>query len=73
MQQYTRKVADLAGKMDGALKNLAGFEFSGDFRFRADVQARSGNSIAGPLQNVRSRYRLRLNVEKELDTPRLSS
>lgn len=68
IQQYTRKVDDLAGKMDSALKNLAGFKFGGDFRFRADVQARSGNSIAGPLQNVRSRYRLRLNVDKAIDS-----
>lgn len=46
---------------------LGGFELSGDFRFRADVQARSGNEVAGPLQNIRSRYRVRLNVDKELD------
>jgi hypothetical protein len=58
---------DLTKKVDGALKNLAGFQFSGDFRFRADVQARSSNAVAGPLQNIRSRYRLRLNVDKELD------
>jgi hypothetical protein len=40
---------------------------SGDFRFRLDVQARSSNAIAAPLQNVRSRYRVRLNVDKDLD------
>ena len=43
-----------------------GFEFSGDFMYIFDVQARSGNSVAGPLQNERSRYRLRLNVDKIL-------
>ncbi len=67
MQEYTTKVEDLGKKVDGALKNLGGFKFSGDFRFRADAQLRSSNAIAGPLQNLRSRYRLRLNVDKELD------
>ncbi len=44
-----------------------GFQFSGDFRFRMDAQLRSGNAVAPPLQNVRGRYRLRLNLDKELD------
>ena len=47
--------------------SINGFKFSGDFRFRADVQARSGNEIAGPLQNVRARYRIRMNVDKDMD------
>ena len=47
--------------------SVNGFKFSGDFRFRADVQARSGNDIAGPLQNVRARYRIRFNVDKDID------
>jgi hypothetical protein len=67
IQQYTHKVDELATRVDSALKNLGGFKLSGDFRFRADVQARSGNDVAGPLQNIRSRYRLRLNLDKELD------
>ncbi len=67
MQDYTVKVEELGKKMDGALKNLGGFKFGGDFRFRADAQLRSGNAVAGPLQNIRSRYRLRLNVDKDLD------
>ncbi len=67
IQEYTTKVDDLDRKLDGAVKNLGGFKFGGDFRFRADAQLRSGNAIAPPLQNVRSRYRLRLNVDKELD------
>jgi hypothetical protein len=46
---------------------FAGMRLSGDFRLRADVQARSGNEVAGPLQNVRSRYRMRLNLDRELD------
>jgi len=48
--------------------SAAGFLFSGDFRYRLDLQARSSNEFAGPLQNVRSRYRLRLNVDKQLDS-----
>jgi hypothetical protein len=32
-----------------------------------DSVTRSGNDVAGPMQNVRGRYRLRLNVDKELD------
>jgi len=48
-------------------RSVNGFQFSGDFRLRLDAQLRSGNEVAPPLQNVRSRYRLRLNVDKELD------
>jgi hypothetical protein len=47
--------------------SVAGFKFSGDFRYRLDVQTRSSNDIAGPLQNIRSRYRVRMNVDKEID------
>jgi putative porin len=47
--------------------SINGFKFSGDFRFRADAQVRSGNSVAPPLQNVRARYRIRLNVDKSID------
>jgi hypothetical protein len=66
MHQYTTKVDDLSKKMDGALKNLAGFKFSGDLRFRTDGIFRSGNNFAGPVQNIRERYRLRLNFDKAL-------
>ncbi len=48
-------------------KSTNGFQFSGDFRLRLDAQLRSGNAGAPPLQNVRSRYRLRLNLDKDLD------
>ncbi len=54
-----------------APKAISGFQFSGDFRLRADLQARSGNDVAGPLQNARARYRVRLNVDKAVD-PRTS-
>lgn len=62
------KVDDLGKKLDGAIGNLDGFKFSGDFRYRLDGQLRSGNAIAAPLQNVRSRYRVRLATDKELDS-----
>lgn len=67
MQQYMQRVDALSKTLDGVTKNLGGIKFSGDFRFRGDAQLRSGNDVAGPLQNVRSRYRLRLNLDKELD------
>ena len=67
MQSYTKKV-DQLDKTVGALnKGLAGFKFSGDFRLRSDNTFRSANSVAGPQQNVRARYRLRLNVDKTLN------
>ncbi len=66
-QNTVVKVEELAKKTETGLKNLGGFQFSGDFRFRADAQVRSGNSVAAPLQNLRSRYRMRLNVDKEID------
>ena len=46
--------------------NLRGFRFSGDFRYRLDMGVRSGNEFAAPLQNIRSRYRIRLNVDKDV-------
>ncbi len=67
VHQYTEKVEQLSKSLDEVMKNLGGIKLSGDFRFRGDAQLRSGNQIAGPLQNLRSRYRLRLNLDKELD------
>lgn len=60
------KLGELGKKVEGLERMLGGFKFSGDFRYRIDIQARTGNNIAGPLQNVRARYRLRLNVDKEI-------
>jgi hypothetical protein len=65
--QATQTFQDLEKKVDTLSTNLAGFKFSGDFRLRADLQARSSNAVAGPLQNVRSRFRVRLNVDKDID------
>ena len=61
------QATDLEKRVDTLSTGLAGFKLSGDFRFRADVQSRTGNAIAGPLQNVRSRYRVRLNADKDID------
>lgn len=60
-------VEELDARVKELSRGLAGFRFSGDFRYRLDVQARSGNEAAPPLQNVRSRYRVRLNIDKDLD------
>jgi hypothetical protein len=48
-------------------QTVAGIQFSGDFRLRFDAALRSSNQFAGPLQNVRGRYRLRLNADRSLD------
>ncbi len=66
MEGFSKRVDQLSKTVEGVTSNLAGFKFSGDLRFRFDGQLRSGNSVAGPLQNVRERYRLRFNVNKAL-------
>ncbi len=66
-RQGLAPTSDAADTVKELQRGLAGFRFSGDFRYRFDVQARSGNNVAGPLQNIRSRYRLRLNVDKRID------
>jgi hypothetical protein len=48
------------------IPEVAGFRFSGDFIYVFDAQARSGNQIAPALQNLRSRYRVRFNVDRTL-------
>ncbi len=45
-----------------------GLRLSGDFRFRTDLISREGNLAAPPVRNFRERYRLRLNVDKELNS-----
>ena len=59
-------IADLSKRVEGILRNLGGFRFSGDFRYRFDLQDRTANSTAAALQNARSRYRARLNFDKDL-------
>lgn len=66
MQTYTKKVDELDKSVGALNKGLAGFKLSGDLRLRSDNIFRSSNSVAGPQQNVRARYRLRLNVDKTI-------
>jgi hypothetical protein len=67
VRQYMRKVDELGKLTESTARNLGGFRFSGDLRLRLDATMRSGNNIAPPLQNIRGRYRLRLNIDKDLD------
>ncbi len=45
---------------------LGSLRFSGDFRLRFDVIERSAGQSAAALHNVRGRYRLRWNMDKDL-------
>lgn len=63
----SKKVDQISESIATLNKGVAGFRFTGDLRYRYDGQFRSGNSLAGPLQNSRERYRLRFNVNKALD------
>lgn len=65
-QEYTEKMDELSKSMDRISSGLAGFKFSGDFRLRADGDFRTGNSVAGAVQNSRGRYRMRVYVDKAL-------
>ncbi len=53
--------------VSAAGRDLFGFKLSGDLRFRTDGIFRSGNAVAGPVQNIRERYRLRLNIDRALN------
>ncbi len=44
---------------------LAGFRLGADFRFRYDAAIRSASPTTSGVQNVRQRYRLRLNVDRD--------
>lgn len=44
----------------------AGFRFSGDFRFRLDAAVRGSGPGTPGVQNVRGRYRLRLNAQRDI-------
>lgn len=66
-QPYTTRLNTLAKQVEGISKGIAGFRFSGDLRLRGDGIFRSSNAVAGPEQNVRGRYRARLNFDKGID------
>ena len=45
---------------------VAGFRFSGDFRLRLDAAVRGASASSAGLQNIRGRYRLRINSDREV-------
>jgi len=55
-----------AAPAQAAQTTLAGFRFSGDFRFRFDAAVRGASPTAPGLQNIRERYRLRLNADRDI-------
>lgn len=63
----------LQKSIDAINANLRGFRLSGDLRFRTDTLYRQANTDYGssdnrstPAQRIRERYRVRLNVDKDL-------
>jgi Putative porin len=66
-QSYTTRLDTLSKQVEGISRGIAGFRFSGDLRLRSDGIFRSSNSLSGPVQNVRGRYRARLNLDKGVD------
>ncbi len=66
-QPYTTRLETLSRQVAGISRGIAGFRFSGDFRVRADGVFRSSNAVAGPEQDARARYRVRLNFDKGID------
>ena len=77
-QNQTPSIDDRVKKLEGQVTRIGPFRFSGDFRLRLDGIFRKAepNPPAGfaPLtheQNVRARYRLRLNLDTDID-PRIS-
>jgi hypothetical protein len=63
-EAYTPRIDQLEKTVEGIYKGIAGFQFSGDLRIRAEGIFRSANDVAGAEQNVRGRYRARLNFDK---------
>ncbi len=66
-QPYTTRLESLSKQVEGISKGIGGFRFSGDFRVRADGIFRSANAVAGTQQDMRGRYRARLNFDKGID------
>jgi hypothetical protein len=68
-EALVQKVDALQKSVDALNQGLFGFRFSGDFRLRNDDTLRSANSVTpSDQQNIRARYRLRFNVDKDLDS-----
>jgi hypothetical protein len=68
-------VEDRLKKLEDKVLKIGPFRLSGDFRLRADAIFRSASKAPNPplqhVQNVRARYRLRLNLDTDL-YPKLS-
>jgi hypothetical protein len=71
-------IDDRVKKLEGQVLRIGPFRFSGDFRLRADgIFRKADNNVPAGFaalthqQNVRARYRLRLNFDTDLD-PKLS-
>ena len=63
---YTPQAAQATPVIPAAPAALAGFRFSGDFRFRLDAAIRGAIPEATGLQNIRGRYRLRINADRDV-------
>lgn len=66
----TQTIEERLKKVEGQVLKFGPFRLSGDFRFRADGTFRSASEAPNPalshVQNVRARYRLRLNFDTDL-------
>lgn len=69
-QPQPSSIDDRLKKVEGQVLRLGPFRLSGDFRLRADGIFRSASEPPDPplqhSQNVRARYRLRLNLDTDL-------
>jgi len=62
----TTALTQPAQEKQPAPRTVAGFRFSGDFRYRFDAAWRHPNQFAAALQNIRQRHRVRLNIDREI-------
>jgi hypothetical protein len=74
-EPQTPSLEQRVAKVEGQVLKAGPFRLSGDFRLRMDATFRSASEPPNPalahLQNVRARYRLRLNFDTDL-YPKLS-
>ena len=68
---HVSALEDRLKKVEDRVLKIGPFKFSGDFRLRADGILRSASKAPNPplahAQNVRARYRLRLNFDTDLN------
>src|SRR6267142_5807832 len=69
-EPQTPSLEQRVAKVEGQVLKAGPFRLSGDFRLRMDATFRSASEPPNPalahLQNVRARYRLRLNFDTDL-------